>query len=230
MLGGRPVAGEEVVCDGRGLARLRLRVPVGLRRHRPGPGATAAGWEGITVPAETYMAVRVGDEYTLAGNPKRSTFWYAGGVGDQEMTEAVSGFKRKGEVAVVTVVAVEPSGTYPLQTVAVSTDGLTRLEYVGEKFDPPVPLLKLPARVGARWAVKTEFLATAWAGTRTVQGEEEVRVPAGTFTAVKVEWDNIVDGRPRGKTTSWYAPGIGLVKADFGTSTKVLKKFTPGKD
>ena len=63
---------------------------------------------------------------------------------------------------------------------------------------------------------------------------EEVEVPAGKFTAIRVESEVSV-GSPipllRFKLTEWYAPGVGLVKMigryDNSVATRVLKSFTP---
>lgn len=89
------------------------------------------------------------------------------------------------------------------------------------------------AREGADdlgWVLKTNVKAgDSWqmpeGGKRTVHGPEQVKVPAGTFTALRVVWEQ------NGATyTSWYAPGIGEVKrvakrGDAETVTRALKSF-----
>jgi len=80
------------------------------------------------------------------------------------------------------------------------------------------------------WVLKTNVKAgDSWdmpeGGTRTVYGPEEVKVPAGTFTALRVVWEQ------NGATyTSWYAGGIGEVKRartldGTVTVTRALKSF-----
>ena len=68
--------------------------------------------------------------------------------------------------------------------------------------------------------------------TYTVGKEEEVTVPAGTFKAIPVTSQVDVGGRLL-KNTSWYAPGVGVVKVvmanDGNERVQELKEFTPGK-
>lgn len=80
------------------------------------------------------------------------------------------------------------------------------------------------------WVLKTDLKAgESWdmpeGGKRTVRGPEEVEVPAGKFTALRVEWE-----QRGGKYTSWYARGVGEVKrvekrGDTETVYRALKSF-----
>jgi hypothetical protein len=84
-----------------------------------------------------------------------------------------------------------------------------------------------------------------WSSERTIAGaeraqllytmgnEERIETPAGPFTALVVIGETVVNGKTAIKVTSWYAPGVGLVKSTMTTGTservQVLKSFTPGK-
>lgn len=68
------------------------------------------------------------------------------------------------------------------------------------------------------WAVYTAF------------GPEVVEVPAGRFAAIRVEQESSPFADKAVKSTSWYAPGVGLVKKVHPDgSAQVLKSFTPGR-
>jgi hypothetical protein len=122
----------------------------------------------------------------------------------------------------------------PYSVLRVSGSGLDWLADGKAVFDRPITLVKSPNKLGDRW----EFKSTAWrdtlAGTVTVGATERVKVPAGKYTAVRVEVALRLNGGPEIRQTRWYAPAVGLVKQvetnGQRTSTIVLKRFEPGKD
>jgi hypothetical protein len=62
-----------------------------------------------------------------------------------------------------------------------------------------------------------------------VAGPEEVVVPAGKYTAVRVD-EAIALGNKKLTCTTWYAEGVGVVKKVHpDKSVQVLRLFTPGK-
>ena len=76
-----------------------------------------------------------------------------------------------------------------------------------DRFEPPVRLLALPAKVGATWSGKYTIQGIQVNISGTIAAQESVSVAAGRFDAVRVEF------KPGLLTTiSWYAPGIGVVK------------------
>jgi hypothetical protein len=105
------------------------------------------------------------------------------------------------------------------------------------RYDPPLPLLKLPHRAGGGWAFEATFNRGGGGtgtvvGRATAHGPEEVKVPAGTFRCVRVERTVRADGFET-RETFWLAPGVGQVKrvsTGQHDSTRVLKSFTPAKD
>ncbi|MCE9586265.1 hypothetical protein K8R04_03025 [Candidatus Uhrbacteria bacterium] len=101
-------------------------------------------------------------------------------------------------------------------------------------------------RVGSEWNTKTKVkINTADTGTigRMMNGmiastsiaskvvaEESVTVPAGTFTAMKVEqtvtMDQTIGGRPVHnvtQNTAWYVKDVGLVKTSSGTGANAFR-------
>ncbi|MBX9622959.1 MAG: hypothetical protein K2X82_04010 [Gemmataceae bacterium] len=117
--------------------------------------------------------------------------------------------------------------------------GLFEEASMGRAFDPPLPLLKAPLKDGATWAWKGTFerdrgkkeeRAAKWA----VKGFEEVKVPAGTFTALVVE-RSVVKPVGKGEThefvaTEWHVKDVGQVKWVMDNLTEEMVSFTPGRD
>lgn len=94
-----------------------------------------------------------------------------------------------------------------------------------------VPYLMLPPQEGETWE-DLEYGGTCTTGAV----DEEVTVPAGTFTCVRVEqaWEGPADGEGSGVEyviRRWYAQGVGLVKdetweGDAKTSMIELTEYT----
>jgi hypothetical protein len=119
----------------------------------------------------------------------------------------------------------------------VSPRGNGRVTAGGAERSEPYILLKLPAKAGDSWSSEPapgRGRPAPRSTYTTVKVDEEIEVPAGKFKCVRVEAVSDANGRER-KVTSWYAPGVGLVRMDGtgpdGTSKvqRELKSFTPGK-
>jgi hypothetical protein len=151
--------------------------------------------------------------------PKGPPLYYPATVGAQwvyrtgdgtEETRTVTKVEMKGRALVVHEARVSGDEDVPIGVTTVSPAGLSRPASSGRDLDPPLTLLKLPAKAGEAWAWTSPFDgATHKYRTR---GEEEVAVPAGKYKAVAVEDEFERGGKPvRG--VYWYAPAVGLVKA-----------------
>jgi hypothetical protein len=113
------------------------------------------------------------------------------------------------------------------QVMEVSEAGLTRLSCGGEPFDVPLVMLEAPFRIGTTWENKTSGAQ----GTSTIVGVETIKVPAGTFEAVRVDMEQNRAGRLQGTLQAWYAPGVGLLKMTENDKVIwLLKSFTSGKE
>lgn len=146
------------------------------------------------------------------------------------VTRVVTAVEVTGDTWAVAYAVRHPDGTTtPDGKFAVSRTGLTRLEQGATRCDPPVAAVRLPYRVGDEWEFAFALGGLETRGKKVARKPERVTVPAGTFDAVPIETDFAVDGRAMPRATFWYAPGVGMVKRVGGTSTIVLKKFTPGK-
>jgi hypothetical protein len=101
---------------------------------------------------------------------------------------------------------VSPKGLFTTETRATGNNAKTW------KHDPPLCLLKLPHKDGARWEYHCPAQPGGLVGTKamnTAHGVEDVEVPAGKFEAIRVDHR----GTSNGKLTSatfWYTPEVGL--------------------
>ncbi|MBX9578847.1 MAG: hypothetical protein K2X87_00940 [Gemmataceae bacterium] len=155
--------------------------------------------------------------------------------GDEEARVVVAAVAKKGAAFEVTAEELLDDGTRrPWERVAVSEGGLAVLHDGGFEHQPPVPWLRAPHRAGDRWRVDTSF-DSGGGGTpfplfaaMVVVGEEEVRVPAGVYRAIRVRARHT--GWRQGAEERWYAPGVGLVKkTDPWGGSLELKAFRPAK-
>jgi hypothetical protein len=128
------------------------------------------------------------------------------------------------------VVAKEVDGQLiPLQTIAVSPKGLFQLAESETKSEAPLPLLLLPARPGDKWALNHTTGLLKLTGTVFVGEVELVEVPAGKFSAIRLDWEYKLGDAPQSRTY-WYARGVGLVKTKTGTRELRLKSFHLDED
>jgi hypothetical protein len=168
-------------------------------------------------PQTYYFPTKVGAKLTY-GQPGSDT----------TRTLVVTAVADRGGAKIVSVGHLQSDERVPpYMTMAVTATGLYRLERNGQKYDTPETWLKLPAERDLTWEYPTGDPGITprplvW---NTVSGFENVTVPAGTFRCIRVqtqERDNFV--------TYWFAPDVGLVKAETPTLTDELNSFTPGKD
>jgi hypothetical protein len=140
---------------------------------------------------------------------------------------------RKGTKVVTTEIANGKNRT-PFEVAEVSAAGLVETDCPTGRLDPPIVRLKAPFKAGDSWA----YDSPGGGGTPTIKatctvaGVEQIKVPAGTFEAVKVNVEYALKDGARRVLVDWYAPNVGLVrKADGeGKNIWLLKSFTPGKD
>jgi hypothetical protein len=116
--------------------------------------------------------------------------------------------------------AVDGTQTHD-ETVLVSATGVRVIDYFGQKADESFWWVKLPHNENNTWS-------DLWGGQQKREwrtaGWEEVKVPAGTFRALRVDRD---DGG--GATSYWWAAGVGCVKWVSGNAGREMTAFKPGK-
>jgi hypothetical protein len=104
-------------------------------------------------------------------------------------------------------------------------------------YATPMLRLKLPPTRGEAWEWTGEIGEAKAVVKFKNEGEDEVKVPAGTYKAWKVS-AQIEVGSAKHTGVNWFAPGVGIVKQhsqfDLGSGKKQdslieLKSFEPGK-
>ncbi|MBX9580598.1 MAG: hypothetical protein K2X87_09850 [Gemmataceae bacterium] len=149
---------------------------------------------------------------------------YATNVPGLDVTLVVTGVERVAGGKLVTTALVSPAGETTLyQKVKVTARGLFLANPDGHDFEPPRCFLELPPKAGSRWPFR--FGGVEVDATMSAGGVEEVEVPAGKFRAARVAVE--CEGVP---FVSWYAPTVGVVRADVSGGTGLaLKSYTPGR-
>ena len=149
------------------------------------------------------------------------------GTANRETIETVTKVEQKEGKYLVTFSLERPglnAAASLTSTFAVSEKGISRVRTQDRELAQPVIVLQLPGKEGNTWELNGM--------TYKVGKEEEIEVPAGKFKAVSVTMEQ-ERGAVKQKTTSWYAPKVGLIKTVMilnGTERiTVLKSFTPGK-
>ena len=156
--------------------------------------------------------------------------------GNGECVLIVSKVEAREGVKVVSVESVEGNQKFPFETIEVSASGLVRTRCRAGELDPPSVLLKVPFKPRDSWDFDEpgSEIVGPQKGTCVVD-TDSIRVPAGTFTTARVDRKCLVKlggEQVYTKTSSWYAPNVGLVKMtdDKGKNIWVLRSFTPGKE
>lgn len=146
-----------------------------------------------------------------------------------ERTLAITDVKEQDGGVLVTTEMLHDAGKRSLYTVQLITPtGVYRVAEYGGAYEKPWLYLKFPARDGDSWRTKILNQGPGDVGTMTAGPTKKVKVAAGEFTAMRVEWKD-----RHGKEFNmppevhWYAPGVGLVRLDGHME---LKEFRPVKD
>ena len=162
-------------------------------------------------------------------------------AGGTEGKIKVTGREKIGDVEtfVLTTEAAEGVAT-EREFFAIDATGLRLYrQSTGDKntdYAPPLVRLKLPPAKGDTWEWKGEIGKEKASATYVNEGEEEIKVPAGTYKTWKITVSG-EHGSAKHKGTNWYAPGVGIVRqqSKFESegrkheSTIDLKSFEPGK-
>jgi hypothetical protein len=138
---------------------------------------------------------------------------------------------KKGERAVVTVTTrirkAEIVAKY-----STDADGVYEHARIGADFDPPLVMIRYPVKAGTKWTEKYKYQGEDAAVEYELKAAEEVKTPAGKYTAYPVV-QSIKTRLGKSTVTNWYADGVGMVKQEvraFGKPDVLeLKSFTPSK-
>jgi hypothetical protein len=154
--------------------------------------------------------------------------------GNGQQVRRISDVEEKDGARVVSIEERGTTGWFRMERAIVSTSGVRIVEFGGFPVEPYYSL-KYPLKAGDTWDYERPSLGgvRGCSGTVTVLGEEEVKVPAGKFKAVKLERVIKTEGgeklaKPE-KITVWFAEGVGRVKVSDSRGCELeLKSFTRG--
>lgn len=203
------------------------RLYIGLAVLVPFIGATTTAAPIPRKPKEPplYFPTRVGAKWVYQIGEK------------DELTLSVTAVEKTDAGLLVSVTKHRPGGkTFLDKKMLVAPTGVTQVEGFDGKLESPWCWLKIPCVVGEKWEsdCSNDLFVQKW--ECTVLGTEEVEVPAGKFTAVKVSSKLVAARRDRGpfpnidiSQVEWYAPGVGVVKVEPNRPARpqVLKSFIP---
>jgi len=121
---------------------------------------------------------------------------------------------------------VRQTTTYP--------DGSTTTQYVDRYKTPPMTYLYYPIYTGKTWTTSggdyiNNQKQSTWTVTSTVENEENITVPAGTFNCFKIRNNSTYDG-VSSVNYVWIANKMGPVKLQSSTGTTYLKSYSIGSD
>ena len=167
-------------------------------------GATA---QKSDAPAADYFPLRVGDSWTyrmLDG----STQYNLKVIGEEKQTDGTVRFQVEKLAGAKVMLSFSKKDGWVL----LHSEVYPEHEGLEAKYEPAKQYLKNPLVSGAQWGWQgTDYTKTEVVEDNQVTGPEEVTVAAGKFQAMKIVAK--VAGTTSLVRTSWYAPGVGLVKS-----------------
>jgi hypothetical protein len=143
-------------------------------------------------------------------------------VGDQKLKITVAAHEKVGDVPCARLETTNAAGAIAgTEHVTIKEDGVYRLTYNGTKITPPLCFLKLPPKKGTQWKVKSKEGEAVTKGTFTLDEEDDVEVPAGTYKTIVSKGD-MTAGDKALTVTFYFASGIGMVKQEIAAGGQVL--------
>lgn len=149
-------------------------------------------------------------------------------ISGRESAEIIIAVEEKDGARLVTTGYETRGEVVANQVICVSEKGISLVDTDVADLDEPFWMLKLPQTKENKWeAVLAPTGLEKATGKMIASGPEVIKVPAGTFQAIRVDMDISFAGERR-KVSTWFAPHVGKVKEVRGDRIEVLKSFTPG--
>jgi hypothetical protein len=161
-------------------------------------------------------------------------------AGDSKFSVQVAKHEKVGDTLCARVEVKRDGKVVAWQHLAVTDDGVYRHDLtetssgkeVTQTYKPPILVLKLPPKKGDSWKVDSKAGSDTFRGAFKID-EEEVKVSAGSYKAVRVSSQDLEVKGLKPVITTWYASGVGMVKQTIqegnATGEIELEKFEPGK-
>jgi hypothetical protein len=158
------------------------------------------------------------------------TVWVYELSGTVDLVWTVDAVRQKGDTSYIDIISQrsdEPNNR-ALDRYAVSPRGVSRAEYGDAESDYYHLKLPLPKESKMTWENSTVEEGVKYSWRRVADGPFEVKVPAGTYQAIRVETELYEDDKEYHTDTKWFARGVGIVKMRFRNGDLNLKSYTPG--
>lgn len=169
-------------------------------------GAASAQRRAAAAPPD-YFPLRVGDSWTYRNDEDDSEFTVKV-VGEEKQADGTTLYQ------VEKMVGTRIHSWYSKGPgwVLMRREAYADQEGMAVTHDPARQHLKLPLKAGEKWTWKGKGLTGLDVlEINAVEGPQVVTTPAGRFRAMKVV-TRLRDGDAAVTRTTWYAPGVGLVK------------------
>jgi hypothetical protein len=167
-------------------------------------------------------AVAVAAEDKLVETPyyplQVGTTWHYK-AGDGKFTIRVTRHEKVGDVLCARLEATRDGKVIAWQHLSVTADGVYRHDLtdqhtgtaVTQSPRPPMLVLKLPPKSGETWKVDSRADGKTFRGSFKID-EQEVKIPAGAFKAVRVTSQDLEINGLKPVITTYFASGAGMVK------------------
>jgi hypothetical protein len=153
---------------------------------------------------QTYYPLEVGNAWRYVNN-----------IGNESLTRVVRREKVGNEEGFRLETSVS-NQVVSSEVLVVRADGIYRLKANDVPIEPPVPVLKWPAKAKDSWEVKAKVKDKTIEGKLSITAtDEKVATRAGEFACLKVSGENLQLGGQKLSATYWYAPGMGPVKVSI---------------
>ncbi len=154
-------------------------------------------------------------------------------AGDNKFTLKVTKHEKVGNVLCARVEMLVKDKAQSFEHVSVGKEGVYRNTFEGKEATPPVLFLKLPPKKDETWKVDSKVGGEAVKGTFKNNGEEDVKVPAGSYKAWVVASQDLEANGVKMSVTYYFAEKVGMVKQLVEVSGQKivieLEKYEPGK-
>lgn len=176
--------------------------------------AMSAAAQKSAVPARDYFPLKVGDSWTYRNDEDESEFTVKV-LGEEKQPDGTLIYQVERLVGMRNLYWYAKTPGWVLMR----REANPEQEGIEVKHEPARQFLKNPLVTGAKWTWKGKGLTgTDILEISTVEGPRVVTTPAGRFRAMKVV-SKVTDGDAAVTRTTWYAPGVGLVKTLIETPT-----------
>lgn len=124
------------------------------------------------------------------------------------------------------------TGAIFVEDVYADDKGVFRERMNKEKISEALPFLRFPLKLGNTWQAEAQYVGIKIKAGFRVAAWEQVILPLGKKFAIRVDEDFHMMNDTY-TASKWYSPGLGLVKATFGSPGQApivieLKKFSAG--